>query len=172
MEQNSCADCEKKFSSRKVLQQHAMNVHSKHPRFHCDKCTKTFRRKGDLNRHTKSIHNDNITIKCDNCEKTFKRRDNLMKHLKLCSAPTPDPVANRAPEISTETAQLSTQVLKSNNKTENPTPSSSTSPAQSKNNSSPKINFTRLSQAMRGQLKSLRLNLPQEQQDDLLKCLK
>nr|XP_019527096.2 zinc finger protein 761-like [Aedes albopictus] len=80
----SCEVCEKKYSSKNLLDEH-MNMHSGKRPFKCSLCPKDFASKYTLTAHMK-IHQDRERLySCKECGKGFYSQNNLIQHEKIHS---------------------------------------------------------------------------------------
>ena len=78
--QTICQVCEKKFESRKCLNQHINEIHEK-KQYSCEQCEKTFGKQSNLRRHMVTTHQDIGDLKCSACQKVFRRKDNMIRHM-------------------------------------------------------------------------------------------
>ena len=74
-----CAECDKKFSSKDILQNHMFKKHSNQQILKCEHCPKTFTRIGDKNAHEQT---HTRPFKCDQCGASFGRKSNLDGHMR------------------------------------------------------------------------------------------
>ena len=75
-----CDQCEKRFSTKYVLQVHKDQVHQGHmPEWLCPVCGKNFKQKHSLVEH-QLIHTGERPFACKICAKTFRHRTTCRKH--------------------------------------------------------------------------------------------
>lgn len=83
-----CQQCGKSFSTRRVLNKHALS-HSTEARYCCNQCGKCFRRADHLTRHART-HQPLPAFSCSQCERRFSRRDSLSVHERTHSGQLPE----------------------------------------------------------------------------------
>ncbi|XP_048002787.1 zinc finger protein 2-like isoform X1 [Leguminivora glycinivorella] len=87
-----CKQCDKHFSSQRVLKQHLLGL--KHtPRelyaFECDTCSKRFPDKGPLQKHIDVVHLNMKPHECPSCDKRYSRRFQVRRHIAAAHARAP-----------------------------------------------------------------------------------
>ncbi|XP_049882116.1 zinc finger protein 711-like isoform X2 [Pectinophora gossypiella] len=78
---NECPQCNKKYSSRTLLQEH-MNIHNGNRPYSCSVCKKSFASKYTHQAHVKTHMARPRPFKCSQCSKSFFTQQNLNQHEK------------------------------------------------------------------------------------------
>ena len=79
--EEDCPECEMKFESKSMLNEHLIVIHNKELQYPCLLCTKSYKSRKVLSDHYSKDHSKE-SYKCLTCEKTFKRKSNLRVHTK------------------------------------------------------------------------------------------
>lgn len=79
-----CLDCDKTFSTNRVLRNHINHKHSDKRKYECDECHKKFKTDSGLYAHRKT-HTDTYDYSCQICLKKFKFKVHLSRHLTMHS---------------------------------------------------------------------------------------
>ena len=175
----NCTACGRGFSSASNLKRHQKSAHQDTDvfSFSCEICNQSFRRRDNLKRHRiikHDIGDTNEAYECTDCRKSFNRSDVMKRHQKVCKARgeppakiprvSPSPLEPKAATKTTTGASVPSTAHVTARSTPSPeTAATATEPSKQ----GPKTTFKELSRAMRGNLKSLRLVFPEEQQDDI-----
>ncbi|TGZ70320.1 hypothetical protein CRM22_003265 [Opisthorchis felineus] len=83
---NPCRECDRKFTSRNILQGHQEPIHGKVGRYMCDECGKLLSHKRHLIRHVKEVHRRDHQKRCEQCDKKFSRPYMLRQHIEYAHA--------------------------------------------------------------------------------------
>ena len=88
---HTCNICDSRFNTRRNLESHQMNKHSKqktsvHP---CEQCESVFSSTQHLNRHERKVHiqtvqNKDVILNCYSCGEIFQTKSALISHKNEC----------------------------------------------------------------------------------------
>jgi uncharacterized Zn-finger protein len=81
-----CFACNNIFARRDRLVPHIRNAHLERKEYQCEECDKSYTTAKILQRHKKTEHS-NQRYECNQCRKQFARNENLKKHIDLGRCP-------------------------------------------------------------------------------------
>ncbi|KAL1378950.1 hypothetical protein pipiens_003875 [Culex pipiens pipiens] len=81
--QFKCNECDKAYSTNRLLQQHIRVTHSGERPFQCSICPKNFARASSLHVHVQSVHKKirKKTFRCDKCTRSFEGKTAFERHM-------------------------------------------------------------------------------------------
>lgn len=80
VEENTCHQCGKLFSSKHNMLSHVSSVHKRQAVFQCSRCDQVLFSRPDRHKHLSQIHGVNKLFKCESCGKVYYSMNTLREH--------------------------------------------------------------------------------------------